>query len=82
MMTPPNASFCTCFPWTRVLLTATNSTTWNFSFIEGKDWYVGESCVVSRELPDYAIASIRTGQYSASGSRHVWIGEYTFSPSK
>ena len=32
----------------------------DFSFIEGEDWYVGESCVVSRDLPDYAIASIRT----------------------
>ena len=54
----------------------------DFSFAEGDDWQLRKGCAVSRELPDYAIASIRTGQYSASGSRHVWIGEYTFSPSK
>ena len=54
----------------------------DFSFAEGDDWQLRKGCAVSRELPEYAIASIRTGQYSASGSRHVWIGEYTFSPSK
>ena len=53
--------------------------TMDFSFIEGEDWYVGESCVVSRELPDYAIASIRTGQYDISRSRHEWLSEYHFS---
>ena len=51
----------------------------DFSFIDGKDWYVGEACVVSRELPDYAIAYIRTGQYDISRSRHEWLGEYHFS---
>ena len=54
----------------------------DFSFAEGDDWQLRKGCAVSRELPDYAIASIRTGQYSASGSRHVWIGEYTVTPSK
>ena len=53
----------------------------DFSFAEGDDWQLRKGCAVSRELPDFAIASIRTGQYSASGSRHVWIGEYTFTPS-
>ena len=53
--------------------------TMDFSFIEGKDWYVGEACVVSRELPDYAIAYIRTGQYDISRSRHEWLSEYHFS---
>ena len=53
--------------------------TLDFSFIEGKDWYVGEACVVSRELPEYAIAYIRTGQYDISRSRHEWLSEYHFS---
>ena len=56
--------------------------TMDFSFIEGEDWYVGESCVVSRELPEYAIASIRTGQYDISRSRHEWLSEFHFSESK
>ena len=50
----------------------------DFSFIEGKDWYVGESCVVSRQLPGFAIASIRTGQYNASETAHDWLNEYHF----
>ncbi len=53
--------------------------TMDFSFIEGEDWYVGESCVVSRELPDYAIEYIRTGQYDITRSRHEWLSEYHFS---
>ena len=53
--------------------------TMDFNFIEGNEWYVGESCVVSRELPDYAIAYIRTGQYDISRSRHEWLSEYHFS---
>ena len=48
----------------------------DFNFIEGKDWYVGESCVVSRQLPGFAIASIRTGQYNASKTAHDWLSEY------
>ena len=54
----------------------------DFSFIEGKDWYVGESCVVSRELPDYAIASIRTGQYDISALAHEWLKRVSFPESK
>ena len=53
--------------------------TMDFNFIEGNEWYVGESCVVSRELPDYAIAYIRTGQYDISRSQHEWLSEYHFS---
>ena len=56
--------------------------TMDFSFIEGKEWYVGESCVVSRQLPDFAIAYIRTGQYDISRSRHEWLSEFHFSESK
>ncbi len=52
--------------------------TLDFSFMEGKDWHVGEACVVSRDLPNYPIASIRTGQYNASESAHDWLNEYHF----
>ncbi len=55
--------------------------TMDFSFIEGKDWYVGEDCVVSRELPDYAISYIRTGQYSLDRTHPSWLSEYQFSTS-
>ena len=40
-----------------------------------------EQCVARRELPDYAIASIRTGQYlgNEDGSyTHLWEGEIRF----
>ena len=46
--------------------------------MEGKDWHVGEACVVSRDLPNYPIASIRTGQYNASESAHDWLSDYRF----
>ena len=52
--------------------------TLDFSFMEGKDWHVGEACVVSRDLPNYPIAFIRTGQYNASESAHDWLNEYHF----
>ena len=52
--------------------------TLDFSFMEGKDWHVGEACVVSRDLPNYPIASIRTGQYNASESAHDWLSDYRF----
>ena len=51
----------------------------DFSFAEGDDWQLRKGCAVSRELPDYAIAYIRTGQYDISRSRHEWLGEYHFS---
>ena len=50
----------------------------DFNFIEGKDWHVGEACVVSRDLPHYPIASIRTGQYNSSETAHDWLSEYHF----
>ena len=50
--------------------------TMDFSFIEGEDWTVGESCVVSRELPDYPITTIRTGQYNLPRTSHEWLNEY------
>ena len=53
--------------------------TWDFSFMEGEDWHVGEACVVSIDLPNYPIAFIRTGQYNASESAHDWLNEYHFS---
>ena len=53
--------------------------TLDFSFMEGKDWHVGEACVVSIDLPNYPIASIRTGQYNASESAHDWLSNYRFS---
>ncbi len=42
---------------------------------------LNEGCVAWRELPDYAIASIRTGQYlgNEDGSyTHLWEGEIRF----
>ena len=51
----------------------------DFYFFEGVNWQVGESCVVSVELPDFPIASIRTGQYNAARTAHEWLSEYHFS---
>ncbi len=38
--------------------------------------YAGDKCVATRELPDYAIESIRTGQF-VSGEGRVWSAEFT-----
>ena len=35
----------------------------------------GEVCVVARELPDYAIAAIRTGQFIGDGEK-IWEGSF------
>ena len=67
------------FPVDNSVIDGNELHTMDFSFIEGKDWYVGESCVVSRQLPDFAIAYIRTGQYDLTRSRHEWVSEYHFS---
>ena len=48
----------------------------DFIFVEGLNWKVGEGCIVSQVLPDYPIASIRTGQYNTSRSGHDWLSEY------
>ena len=37
-----------------------------------------DRCVVSRPLPDYAVAIIRTGQYDAAG--RLWWGEFPLRP--
>ena len=34
--------------------------------------YAGDKCVAERELPDYAIASVRTGQYAAESGGAEW----------
>ena len=52
--------------------------TLDFILVEGKDWQIGEACIVSRDLPNYPIASIRTGQYNASKTAHDWLNEYHF----
>ena len=54
----------------------------DFAFMEGENWQVGEGCMVSRELPDYPVASIRTGQYNESGTAHDWLSEHYFSEPK
>ena len=37
--------------------------------------YAGDKCVVERELPDYAIERIRTGQF-VSGAGQLWSAEF------
>ena len=64
------------FPVDKSVINGNELHNMDFSFIEGKDWYVGESCMVSRQLPGFAIASIRTGQYNASKTAHDWLSEY------
>ena len=54
----------------------------DFIFVEGLNWKVGEGCIVSQVLPDYPIASIRTGQYNESGTAHDWLSEHYFSEPK
>ena len=78
-MTPPNASSSTSFPPTRVSLAGNEHANLDFNFVEGMNWKVGEGCIVSQVLPDYPIASIRTGQYNASESAHDWLSNYRFS---
>lgn len=50
--------------------------TLDFHFFEGTNWQTGRDCIVSRELPDFPIAVIRTGQYNAAGTGDVWLAEY------
>ncbi len=49
---------------------------WDFRFEHGGGVINGR-CVVERRLPNYAIASIRTGQYVEGGGK-LWEGEYRF----
>ena len=67
------------FPVDNSVIDGNEQHTMDFSFAEGNDWQVRKGCAVSRELPDYAIAYIRTGQYDISRSRHEWLSEYHFS---
>ena len=48
----------------------------DFQFERGGGVFNGR-CVVERRLPDYPIASIRTGQYIYGGAK-LWEGEYRF----
>ena len=48
----------------------------NFDFqFAGHGAYLGDKCVVERELPDYAIERIRTGQF-VGGEGRVWSVEF------
>ena len=48
----------------------------DFNFLEGKTWQIGAACLVSVDLPDYPIASIRVGQYNLTRTGHDWLSEY------
>ena len=48
----------------------------DFNFLEGKTWQIGAACLVSVDLPDYPIASIRVGQYNLTRTGHDWLREY------
>ena len=55
---------------------------WDFTFWhEGQSlpmgWQSGDTCWAVRELPEYAIARIRTGQY-IPGDGNVWQADYDF----
>ena len=54
----------------------------DFSFKPGDDWQAGDACVISQELPDYPIASIRIGQYNLARSGHDWLEEFHFAEPK
>ena len=47
----------------------------DFAFRDHRSPIEGEVCVAIRELPDYAIAAIRTGQFTGEG--RVWEGNFT-----
>ena len=66
------------FPVDTSVIEGRTQETLDFSFMEGRNWHVGEACVVSRDLPNYPIASIRTGQYNSSETAHDWLNEYHF----
>ena len=46
----------------------------DFAFGDHRSPIEGEVCVAIRELPDYAIAAIRTGQFTGEG--RVWEGSF------
>ena len=54
---------------------------WGFTFRVGEGSSVGETCVVSRQLPEYEVAGIRTGQYLfgyASADTKIWEAEFRY----
>ncbi len=48
----------------------------DFTFRDHRSPIEGRACVAIRELPDYAIAAIRTGQFTGEG--RVWEGNFTY----
>ncbi len=54
---------------------------WGFTFRVGEGSSVEGTCVVSRQLPEYEIAAIRTGQYLfgyASDDTEIWEAEFRY----
>ena len=49
----------------------------DFAFRDYRIAIEGEVCVAIRELPDYAIAAIRTGQF-VPGEGQIWNGSFTY----
>jgi hypothetical protein len=66
------------FPVDRSVIGGNEHANRDFNFVEGKEWKVGDGCIVSQELPNYPIAAIRVGQYNTSRSGHDWLREYRF----
>lgn len=50
--------------------------TLDFSFASGAGFTIGETCVASRALPNFAFSHIRAGQYTPDRSGHIWVGNY------
>ena len=48
----------------------------SFEFHE-HGWWIGGSCLVIVELPDYAVLSVQTGQYMPGGGQ-LWEGGFAF----
>ena len=48
----------------------------DFDFRWSNGRHFGEKCLVIRPLPDYEIASIRTGQF-VPGKGQIWMGTFT-----
>jgi hypothetical protein len=69
-------------PRDRSAIGGNESANLDFSFNPDADWQPGDSCEFSRELPDYPIVSIRTGQYNAARTRHDWLEEYQVPPAE
>ena len=50
---------------------------WDFRFAEQTGNVLGDGCIVVRELPDYDISSVRTGQYRPGEPRRLWEIEFS-----